>query len=279
MMNSKIWLITGVSSGLGEALAHAAIQQGDFVIGTFRENEQVEKFNRHYGGKAMGMVMDMAQPDSLHHAVAKIKSQFGHVDVLINNAGVGFGGGVEEASLSEARMVFEVNFFGALHLTQLILPLMRNQKQGNIILISSHGGVKASAGFGIYNASKFALEGIGEALAAEAAPLGIKVTLVEPGPFRTNFAGASFHKANTTIGDYEKTAGAFIARMAQVNGRQEGDPAKAAAAIVKLVAEPEPPLRMPLGKIALVTLQSKIDSIQRDLNNGRAVAESVVFEE
>ena len=192
IQGKKIWLITGISSGLGKSLAEAVINQGDFVIGTFRKDEQVEAFNQKYQDTALGVKVDVTQSADIQKVYQLVIEQFGRLDVLVNNAGVGFAGAVEEASLEEVRSVFEANFFGALEVTQAFLPLFRQQKSGHILQISSHGGIKAFAGFGVYNASKFALEGISEALAQEIAPLGIKLTLVEPGPFRTKFAGSGF---------------------------------------------------------------------------------------
>lgn len=276
-VSQRIWLITGISSGLGKALAQAVVASGDYVIGTFRNTAQAEEFNRLYQGKAESLLMDVAQAPMREAVAHHIKAQFGRLDVLVNNAGVGFAGAVEEASLSETREVFEINFFGTLHLTQLMLPLMRQQRSGHIIQISSHGGIKAFPGFGVYNASKFALEGFSEALAAEVAPFGIHVSLIEPGPFRTQFAGTSFREATVTIDDYQSTAGAFRIRMRQIDGKQEGDPAKAALAIVALSHRATPPLRLPLGKTAVFTIQNKLESIQKDWEAGRAIAEEAVF--
>jgi short-subunit dehydrogenase len=177
------------------------------------------------------------------------------------------------------RNVFEANFFGTLKLTQTFLPLFREQKGGHIIQISSHGGFKAFAGFGIYSASKFTLEGFSEALALEVAPLGIKLTLVEPGPFRTNFAAQSFKQASAIIEDYTPTAGAFRERMKRVDGKQAGDPIKAAKAIINITKLDTPPLRLPLGKVAILSLTSKLDSVQKDINNCKAIAESAVYEQ
>ncbi|MCU0418613.1 MAG: oxidoreductase [Cyclobacteriaceae bacterium] len=276
-MNQRIWLITGVSSGLGKALAHAVVASGDYVIGTLRQATQVEAFNRLYEGKAEALLLDIAQAP-LREAVAHhINARFGRLDVLVNNAGIGLAGAVEEASLAEVREVFETNVFGTMHLTQLLLPMMRQQQSGRIIQVSSHGGLKAFPGFGVYNASKFALEGFSEALAAEVAPLGIHASLVEPGPFRTQFAGTSFRAAAVVIEDYHSTAGAFRSRMKQVHGKQEGDPAKAALAMLALSQMAVPPLRMPLGKTALATIQSKLDSVRHDMDASRAVAEGAVF--
>ena len=275
--NRKIWFITGISSGLGKALAEAVMQHGDMVIGTFRQPQQVADFNAANAGRGLALELDVTQPDQINRAVRQVTDQFGRVDVLVNNAGYGFAGAVEETSDAEIRAVFEANFFGAVALTQAFLPLFRQQKNGHIIQISSHSGFKGFAGFGIYGASKFALEGLSEALAAEVAPLGIRLTIVEPGPFRTNFAGAGFVQAATQLADYGPTAGAFRQRMEQVNGRQEGDPAKAAAAIIQITQLENPPLRLPLGKIAVTTLSAKLQSVQADLDNWRNVAEGAVI--
>lgn len=276
-MNKKIWLITGVSSGLGKALLNAVVQRGDYAISTLREQEQVDVFNATYKDKAVALKADLTKPEELKRTVSFIETSVGKIDVLVNNAGFGLAGAIEETSMAEAREVMETNFFGTLQLTQLILPLMRKQQSGRIVQISSHGGIKAFPGFGIYNASKFAVEGFSEALAAEVKPLGIHVTLVEPGPFRTGFAGAAFRGATTVLDAYAGTAGAFRERMKQVDGKQEGDPEKAAQAIVTLANMAEPPLRMPLGKIALGTIASKINSLQQDVDAARPVAESAVY--
>lgn len=274
---TKIWFITGISSGLGKALAQAAMQEGHFVIGTFRNDQQVAEFNSENNSKGFALKLDVTDRKQLEGAVQEVIDRFGRVDVLVNNAGFGFAGAVEEASDEEIRSVFETNFFGTIALTQALLPLFRKQRYGYIIQISSQSGFKAVAGFGIYNASKFALEGASEALAAEIAPLGIKLTLVEPGPFRTNFASSSFGRAARQIDDYETTSGAFRNRMEQISGKQEGDPDKAAAAILQLTTLENPPLRLPLGKLAVSTIQAKLDSVQNDLNNWRTIAEGAVY--
>jgi NAD(P)-dependent dehydrogenase (short-subunit alcohol dehydrogenase family) len=273
----QVWFITGISSGLGSAIATEALAQGHTVIGTFRSEAQTAAFNQNHAGNGYAYTLDITQTAASQHVVQQIAQKFGRIDVLVNNAGYGIAGAVEEVSLAETRAMFEANVFGTLALTQAVLPIMRSQQAGHIIQMSSHGGVKAFPGFGIYNASKFALEGFSEALAAEVAPLGIKVTLVEPGPFRTNFAGGSFQEAANTIADYNATAGAFRQKMKEVNGVQEGDPAKAAKAIVALSSQEQAPLRLPLGKVPMVTIQAKLNSVQQDLDAGRTLAESVVF--
>lgn len=276
-MQQKIWFITGISSGLGKAIATEVYKKGDFVIGTLRNQEQVDAFNNEYKDKALAIKLDVTNSNDIKNALSTIKKKFNRIDVLVNNAGYGFAGAIEETSEEEIKQIFETNFFSALQLTKTFLPLFREQKSGNIIQISSHGGVKAFAGFGIYNASKFALEGFSEALAQEVAPLGIKVSIIEPGPFRTNFAGGGFGLAATVIADYAETSGIFRQRIKGVNGIQEGDPDKAATAIYELVQNENPPLRLPLGKIALATITAKVESIQNDLARGRQIAESVVF--
>lgn len=274
----KYWFITGISSGLGKALAKSVIENGDYVIGTFRNPLQVDKFNLKYAGKSHSILLDITDEKSIENSISEVIEKFGKIDVLVNNAGVGFVGAVEESSIAEVRQVFESNFFGTLKLTQTVLPFMRKRKSGHIVQISSHGGIKAFAGFGIYNASKFALEGFSEALAQEVMPLGIKVSLVEPGPFRTEFANKGLGEAKNVIDDYSKTAGAFRTKLKSVDGKQEGDPIKASKAIIDLVNSEKPTLRLPLGKTALITIGMKLDSIKSDLEIHRETAEKVVYE-
>ncbi len=277
--NKRNWFITGISSGLGKALADVVIDKGDFVIGTFRKQSQVNEFNEKHTGKAFAFLLDVTDYASIEKIVKRIQEDFLRIDVLVNNAGVGFAGAIEETSMEEIRKVFEVNFFSVLKITNEFLPFMRKQKSGHIIQISSHGGLKAFAGFGIYNASKFALEGFSEALAQEIEPLGIKLTMVEPGPFRTNFAGEGLGLAKNIIDDYSETAGAFRAKLKGVHLKQEGHPQKAAMAIFDLVVSDNPSLRLPLGKIALKTIKMKLDSVTADLKNNIKIAENAVFDD
>lgn len=277
-ITSRTWFITGISSGIGKALAQAVIERGDFVIGTFRQQAQADLFNDQYKDRAFALTLDITSARQTEQAFALVNEKFGTVDVLVNNAGYGLAGAIEETSAEETRDIFEANFFGALRLTQMFLPLFRRQKSGHIIQVSSHGGFKAFAGFGIYNASKFALEGFSEALAQELAPLGIKVTIVAPGPFRTHFAGPGFKVAGQTIADYKATAGAFREKIKSIDGTQEGDPHKAANAIYDITKLDTPPLRLPLGKIALHSIASKLGSVQHDLDSYRHIAESAIYQ-
>lgn len=278
-MKGRIWFITGISSGLGKALAAYVLEKGDFLIGTFRQQAEVNSFNTNYQDRAFGLKLDITNRGDIQNAFELVSYKFGGIDVLVNNAGIGFAGAIEETSISEAREVFEANFFGTLQLTQLFLPLLRKQKSGHIIQLSSHAGFKGFAGFGIYNASKFALEGFSEALAIELAPLGIKLTIVEPGPFRTKFAGTSLKQSEKVIDAYRSTSGLFRERIKMVDGKQEGDPSKAAKAIFDITTIENPPLRLPLGKTAIVSLTAKLESVQKDINSFRHIAEAAVFEE
>ena len=276
-MNKRIWFITGISSGLGKALAETLIQSDEFVIGTFRKDSEVENFNTVHQDKARGVLLDVTDMENIDAMIQEVVSEFGQIDVLVNNAGIGYSGAVEEASLGDVRKVFEANFFGTLKMTQAVLPHMRSKKNGHIIQISSHAGVKAFAGFGIYNASKFALEGFSEALAQEVKPLGIGLTLVEPGPFRTNFAGRSLMRAKKQIEDYQDTAGNFRAKLDGVHNKQEGDPIKAAKIILQHINSGSDTLRLPLGTIPIKTIGMKIESLQSDLESNKDLAIKAVY--
>lgn len=274
---SKIWFITGISSGLGKYLAEEVMQQGHKVVGTFRKPEQAEEFTRQNPGSGTGIVLDVTNAAQIEAAVETVEHLYGSFDVLVNNAGFGFAGALEEASDAETRDVFDTNFFGAIDVTRAFLPFMRAQKSGHILQISSQAGFKAGPGFGVYNASKFALEGFSEAMAAEVAPLGIKVTIVQPGPFRTGFAGGGFKYAATEIEDYKKTAGVFRKRIPLIDSKQDGDPVKAAKAMIQITETENPPLRLPLGKVAIQAIESKLDSVRKEIEDWRKLAEDTAF--
>lgn len=276
-MEQQLWFITGVSSGLGQALAQQVINQGQFVIGTFRNAQQAEEFTNQHPNNALGLIVDLTNHTQIEHAVNILKQRFGKIDVLVNNAGYGMAGAVEETSITEARAIFEANFFGTLRLTQALLPMFRAQRKGHIIQISSHGGVKAFAGFGLYNASKFAIEAVSEAMQLELAPLGINLTIVEPGPFRTQFASNGFVLATNLIDDYTDTAGVFRQRIKGVDGKQPGNPTKAAEIIYGIPNLQTPPLRMPLGSVAIGTITAKINSLTADVEQGKTLAAQADF--
>lgn len=276
-MNKRIWLITGISSGLGKALAETVIKSGDYVVGTFRKPSQVTDFNNTYGSNARGILLDVTDYEGITTSVNDIIEELGHIDILVNNAGIGFIGAVEEAAMDEIRHVMETNFFSTLAMVQAVLPHMREKKRGNIIQISSHAGIFSLQGFGVYNASKYALEGYSEALAKELSPLGIEVTIVEPGPFRTSFAGSSLIEADRVLADYKETAGVFRANLKAKHNTQEGHPGKAAKVIIEHINDGNPTLRLPLGSIPIKTIGMKIQSLTDDLEANKVKAASAVY--
>ena len=279
MNNSeKVWFITGVSSGFGKEIAKEALAKGATVIGTFRKASQVEEFNKLVPNKSFGVEMDVTNSKMILEGVNQVIEKFGRIDVLVNNAGYGVMGSIEEVSDDEVRKQFEVNVFGVLTLTRAFLPVMRAQKSGHIINITSIGGRIGSEGLGIYNGSKFALEGIGEALAAELKPLNIKVTNVEPGPFRTEWAGESASFENTQIADYEETVGKRLEFLNGLSGNQPGDPAKAAAAIYSLTQLENPPVHLPLGKVAYMVSQKIIDGLTQEISEFEYLGKNTDFE-
>jgi NAD(P)-dependent dehydrogenase (short-subunit alcohol dehydrogenase family) len=271
------WLITGVSSGFGRALAEAVLAKGNTVAGTLRNQAAKADFEKLAPGKAIGILLDVTDEASVRRGVAEAEKKTGGIDVLVNNAGYGLEGAVEEVTLDQIRAQFEVNVFGAVSVIQAALPAMRKHRSGHIINITSMGGLTAFPGVGIYNGSKFALEGISEALAKEVKPLGIKVTIVAPGSFRTDWAGRSMVHVDGAIADYEATAGAFRKSLQQRNGRQPGDPEKAAEAIIAAVEAAEPPLHLLLGPDALRFVGEKLGALQAEILRWAPVSAATNF--
>jgi NAD(P)-dependent dehydrogenase (short-subunit alcohol dehydrogenase family) len=263
---SKTWFITGVSGGFGKALAEAVIRSGSFVVGTFRNANQAQEFEKNFPGKAKGLLLDLNDSASIKPALEEALRAFGSIDVLVNNAGYGLVGAIEEIAPEEIRLQMETNFFAAFFVTQQLLPYFRKQGHGTIVQISSQAGIHAAAGFGAYNASKFALEGFSEALAKETAHLGIRVIIVEPGPFRTKWAGNALISKTDEIADYKTTSGVARERIHNSKGMQPGDPVKGSQVIIDAVKSQSPPLRLVLGKIALESVRSKLNQVARDLN-------------
>lgn len=277
--SNRIWLITGVSGGLGRALAKEAAMQGEIVYGTLRKPEQISAFNELVPGKTFGIQLDVNNHGQIKSVIEQIIAQSGRLDVLVNNAGYGLFGAIEELSMEEARMQMETNFFAVLAMTQAVIPLMRKQKSGHILQISSMSGLRANSGTGLYNASKFALEGMSEALALELQPLNIRLTLVEPGPFRTDWAGTSSVSAKNKIEDYELSSGARLRLLQSTSGKQPGDPAKAAKAILFAVNSEHPPLRLVLGKVALDAVRDKFRTVEEEFSKWEEVSLNTSFEE
>jgi NAD(P)-dependent dehydrogenase (short-subunit alcohol dehydrogenase family) len=259
------WLITGVSSGFGRALSEVIFKKGGAVAGTVRKEKDKKEFEALAPGKAFAILLDVTDEKAVRQGVKEAEQKTGGIDVLVNNAGYGFEGAVEEASLADFRRQFDVNVFGAVAMMQAVLPFMRARRCGHIVNISSIGGLTAFPGIGAYHGSKFALEGISEALAKEVKHLGIKVTIVEPGGFRTDWAGRSMMHVDQTIPDYDASAGAFRRMLAERNGKQAGDPRKAAEAIILAVESEEPPLHLLLGPDALRMAGEKLGALTAEI--------------
>jgi NAD(P)-dependent dehydrogenase (short-subunit alcohol dehydrogenase family) len=273
--HSKVWFLTGASRGFGLEIARKILAQGDRVVATARRAEQIRIALPDAGDALLAIDLDVTEADQAAQAVRSAVDAFGRIDVLVNNAGRGLLGAVEEASDASVRAVYEVNVFGTLTMQRAVLPIMRRQRSGHIINISSVGGLLGSPGWGIYCSTKFAMEGFSEALAKELRPLGIWVTIVEPGYFRTDFLDASsLGTEENVIADYESTAGAMRSHAANVNHAQPGDPIKAAAAIVDIASAAEPPVHLLLGTDCLAAVEAKIEDLKADIDAWRTLSTS-----
>ena len=261
----KVWFITGTSTGFGRLLAEEVLKAGGRVLATARKLEQIADFIRDYPDTARTFSLDVTNPQQIEAVAKDAIAAFGRIDVLVNNAGYGIAGGIEETTEAEFIPVFETNVFGLMRVTRAFLPQFRTQRLGHIVNLSSMAGLAGSAGWGYYNASKFAVEGFSEALAAEVAPLGVKVTIVEPGPFRTDFLGRSGVEAKQRIPDYDATVGKTREYFHDQAGKQRGDPAKAVQAIMDVVESPNPPLHLILGAIALNRFKGKLDKWREEI--------------
>jgi NAD(P)-dependent dehydrogenase (short-subunit alcohol dehydrogenase family) len=253
---TKVWLVTGASRGFGRAICRAALNRGDSVIATAPDREALDGF-AEAGSRALALSLDVTDSASVETAVRDGIGRFGRLDVVVNNAGYGHFGAIEELSEEEMRDQYEVNLFGVLRVTRAALPQLRRQRSGHVIQMSSLNGVVGMMGGGHYAASKFAVEGFSESLAEEVAPLGIRVTIVEPGPHRTGFAGAGARLARP-IEDYAPTVGAAREAFADLDGNQPGDPAEAAEEIVECAHAADPPLRLALGEIAVNGIRERL---------------------
>ena len=263
---SKVYFITGCSTGFGRNLAMEALQQGNQVAVTSRNTDDVKDIVARFPDNAVAIKLDVTDPQEVATAVKQAQERFGRIDVLVNNAGIGYFGAIEESEETEYRRMFEINFFGLAAVTNAVLPVMRAQRCGHIINISSIGGMVAFPGVGFYNATKFAVTGYSEALAKETAPLGINVTVVAPSGFRTDWAGRSANNTKTVIDDYATTAHTNQNNIRGYSGNQPGDPVRAAKAIIKAVESDKPPVRLLLGVGALKGARNKIAEMQQDID-------------
>jgi NAD(P)-dependent dehydrogenase (short-subunit alcohol dehydrogenase family) len=277
MSQSPVWLITGCSTGFGRELVRAVLAKGHRAVATARNPATLDDFASN--PNVLVAALDVTDPDQIGRAVTQAIARFGQIDVLVNNAGYGYLSAVEEGEDDEVRAMFEVNVFGLANMTKAVLPGMRQRRSGHIVNISSMGGLIGFPGIGYYNATKFAVEGLSEALARECAPLGIKVIAVEPGPFRTDWAGRSLKTPKKPIADYADTAGARRNGIQNYSGKQPGDPARAAEAIVAAVAAPNPPLHLVLGRVAYDLTAAKLKEFQSDMEAWRDLSLGADFPE
>jgi NAD(P)-dependent dehydrogenase (short-subunit alcohol dehydrogenase family) len=272
------WLITGCSSGLGRALAEAVIGTGHNAIVTARSVSSVADLAETTPERVLAVALDVTRPDQVVSAVQQAEKRFAGVDVLVNNAGYGYRGAVEEGDDADVRTLFETHFFGTVAMIKAVLPGMRGRRRGAIVNISSIGAQLTPVGSGYYSAAKAAIEGLSGALRGELAPLGISVTVVEPGAFRTDFAGRSLAQSANVIDDYAATAGQRRKERDTMHGNQPGDPAKAGAAIVAAVESPEPPPFLLLGADALAAYRYVADKRAKDIANWEQLTTSTDFD-
>jgi len=271
MKKQKIWFITGAGRGFGFEIAKAALASGDIVIATVRNNAS-ELASDLSNNNLTVVTLDITDENQAKELAKTLIEKFGKIDVVFNNAGFGLLGAVEEITAEEVRKLYETNVFGTLNVTRSFLPYLRKQGSGHIINISSVGGLTGSPGWGIYNSTKFAVEGFSEALAKELSPLGIYVTVVEPGYFRTNFLDpSSLNRGSIVIEDYAETTGKMRNRATEINYKQPGDPAKLAAAMVKLVESENPPLHLPMGQDTLDAYEAKTMAFQKNIQDWHSV--------
>lgn len=272
----RVWFITGASRGLGRSLADAVLETGDRVIATARDTDALAELPDRYPGQAMAIAHDVTDTEQTANAVDQATAEFGGIDVLVNNAGYGLLGALEELSEEDLRSQFETNLFGALNVTRAVLPHFRERRSGHVVQISSLSGVVPNPGEGAYAASKFALEGISESLAQEVAHLGIRVTIVEPGPVRTEFAGRSLRRADP-MDDYADSVGQVRELLNQLDGAQPNDPARAARAIIRATEQDEPPLRLPLGEQAFAQIRDHLAARCRELDETKSLGLETAF--
>lgn len=271
MKTQKTWFITGASRGLGLVITKAVLASGDKVVATVR-NKPEALVTELASDDLLVLTMDVTNEAQVQAAVDEATARFGRIDVLLNNAGYGVLGAVEEASDQDVRHMYDTNVFGTLNVIRHMLPYMRKQGEGHIINISSVGGLSGSPGWGLYNSTKFAVEGFSEALAKELAPLGIHVTAVEPGYFRTDFLdSSSLNTIDHVIAAYAPTVGKMRTRAAEVNKKQPGDPQKLAEALLQIAQSENPPLHLPLGKDSLGAYQAKTANFAKDIENWQDV--------
>jgi len=270
-----VWFITGCSTGIGLELAKQALEHGFRTVITARDPSRLEAYGAT--DKALVLKLDVTQPDEVAAAINATEARFGHIDVLVNNAGIGYFAAVEESEEDEVRKMFDVNVFGTGRMLWAVLPGMRKRRSGCIVNISSLAGLRGFPALGYYNASKFAVEGLSAALRQEVEPLGVRVMVVEPSGFRTDWAGRSANESQIEIDDYKATAGNVRASLRTSTGHEPGDPVRAAKAIVQAVASGDPPHHLLLGNDAFDGAMARLEHLRKDFAAGEAVARAADF--
>lgn len=274
-----VWFVTGASSGFGRAVCEAALERGCRVVATGRHLEDLRHLTERAPQSVLALRLDVTDANAAHEAMKGAISRFGRIDVVFNNAGYGHVGAIEELGDDELRKQLEVDLFGVINITRAALPYLRKQRSGHLVQMSSLNGVEGLAGAGYYCASKFGIEGFSETLALEVAHLGIKVTIVQPGPFRTRFLNDKSAKWAKPIADYADSVGKSRQTLRQLDGKQPGDPHRAALAIVQVVESERPPLRLPLGRMALDHIRAALDAERKELDAWAEVGAAADFPE
>ena len=264
---SKVWFITGCSTGFGRSLAKEILQLGYKAVVTSRKKEDVADLVASYPETAISLALDVTDKSQIESAVTAAVEHFGRIDVLVNNAGIGYFGAIEESDEEEVRRMFDINVFGLANVSKAVLPIMRKQRSGHILNVASIGGLVSFPAVGFYNATKYAVDGLSESLSKEVAHLGIKVTIIAPSGFRTDWAGRSAKNSDIVIDDYAPSAHQNKDSIRGYSGNQPGDPERAAKAIVKAVESANPPLRLLLGAAALKNARIKLDQLKTDFDN------------
>lgn len=279
MNEKKVWFITGSSTGLGRELAEVLLENGYRVIVTARNVESISGLVDAYPEQARAFALDVTKPAEVRAAVEFAVKEFGRIDVLANNAGYGLLGAIEEPSDAQIREQFETNFFGAADVMRAVLPVMRSQKGGHIFNMSSVAGFIASGSAGYYAATKFALEALSESLSQEGAEHGVRVTIVEPGPFRTDFAGRSLKAPENLMPEVYPSTVKFLDYFAEVDRKQVGDPRKAARVMIDVAESSNPPLRLPLGENCITRIEAELEKVKADIAPWRDLAWATAFDE
>ncbi|MBB4303999.1 NADP-dependent 3-hydroxy acid dehydrogenase YdfG [Rhodobium orientis] len=277
--DKPVWFVTGCSTGFGREIAKLLLSRGFPVAMTARRLESIADLVEGNEDKALALTLDVTDPAMIDKAVADAEARFGRIDVLVNNAGYGYFSAIEEGEDAEIRRQFETNVFGLNTLTQKVLPGMRARRSGHIFNFSSIGGLIAYPALGYYNATKFAVEALSEALAKEVAPLGIKVTIIEPGGFRTDWAGRSVIESKTVIDDYAETAGALRKGLKEGSGHQDGDPVRAAAAVLTAYEAENPPLRLLMSAQAYGRAMDRLEELRENFETWKDLTLSTDYPE